>query len=305
MDDSEPIGGYRRRQRPGDKGEHQMRVRASVKIDLPGGESKIQSPIEFWSSFAQYVDVPVSTHADDYLLVVMEARLRSGFASEVEGYLRRHAPDVTVLIKDISYGSLNISLDMISNTMSTVGLTPDDLITLLARYTPIAMLDTLAPFGRRPGLSLSVIAGGQVVDDNQNGNQSNVAGDGATARLAAIWSIANTSLVVPALILVVAAYFLFQAVGEERGRLTSALVDERKAIADERNKIGGWLVEERKAIAAEQARIAPRYDSLLDSFQKHLTDDAKRHFSLSEIDEETLKARLEQVKSKANSGKSP
>ena len=88
---------------------------------------------------------------------------------------------------------------------------------------------------------------------------------------------ANTSLVLPALILLLGAYVVFKDNGEERARLTQALIQER---AD---------------IASQNQKLLDRYDLQLQAIEQHLAAEAKHFQELYETEAGVFKGRLDRA----------
>jgi hypothetical protein len=111
----------------------------------------------FWREYRQRIPEPRApdTRSDEDFIRQKENVLRRRFPRDLEIGLSRHwgyefrrdrdhegpaieksGSFVTVIIKNISYGSLVLDFDVITAPLVALGLTSDDLLSLLERYTP-------------------------------------------------------------------------------------------------------------------------------------------------------------------------
>jgi hypothetical protein len=92
------------------------------------------------------------------------------------------------------------------------------------------------------------------------------------------WWVANTSLVLPAVIFLAAAYLLFNSANSERARVNETILKQLSEHAEQRQK------------------AFDRYDALLKSVEDNLTAQSRHFRDLYQLEAEMMKARLEQVK---------
>lgn len=293
-----------------------MRMAATATVSLPYSEDvsvvpRTDTRLRFWQEFRRRIPEHrvKDTRRDEDFIHEKENVLRRQFPISLEDDLRRHwavkiesAPlriggaDLTVILKSISYGSLLLNFDVITGPLAAIGLTGDDFLNLLERYTPMALQSSLDQ-----EINLDVKVTGSIVqpDDPQPVSTSPTPSQAATSptssqagtpksensRLDRILNLANTSLVVVSAVLLVAAFLLFQNSSSERDRLTTA------------------LTQERSEIAAQREKLLDRYGDQLKGFREYLSDQAKRYQELEDTEAGFLKERLKHLKTQeARSG---
>jgi hypothetical protein len=207
------------------------RYRATIKIRLRGMDPDNREA--FWTEYRQRTyprEGPPEGPEEGYISY-HENAIRSRFAPRLQEMLAPSFDQVAVIFRSIEYGSLNIGLDLIVGTMAAAGLTTDDLLDLLMQFTPEALEQSLrAP----PVMSTMVSVDGEIrtaTDQTAPGGEATAipASDPQApaapatertatpatetvqpwSRLSRAWWIANTSLVVTALVLVGAALLVF------------------------------------------------------------------------------------------------
>jgi hypothetical protein len=277
-----------------------MRIALSVKIDLPLPDLADKTTILhtdtrdlFWQAFLDqaYLDrvKPSPMPTVGAFARKQEGKLSTKFAATLEEEVSRRQWPITILVKNISYGSLNIEMEVITGSLAALGLTFDDLLNLFTQYTPVAFeraVDNaflLAPVN-------ATILSSRVTEPDPSpaavtssappaAAQAAPAANTPQSRLEKIWIIANTSLVVPAAIMLVWAFFVFRDAGDERARLSASLIQERADIATQRE------------------RMLDRLGTQLKAFEDHLNTQSKHFSDLYDLESTMLKERLKQIKS--------
>ena len=255
----------------------------------------------FWREYLRRIsnERAVPEYDDDNIdnfIRQQEQALRSRFPISLEIYLTRHFTrrrastdtdttiDVTVILKTLSYGSLLFNLDIITAPFIALGLTPDDLLNLLERYTPTAIEESV----RISVPPLDVKATGNVIqaDDPAPTTISPISTNTTPipekSRLDKILNIANTSLVVVSAVFLFGAFLLFQSSTAERDKLTTA------------------IIQERSEIAAQREKLLDRYADQLKGFRDYVADEAKHYGDWRDTEERFMIERLKQVKEQAN-----
>jgi hypothetical protein len=215
-----------------------MRFQAIVKIDIPGvPEGTTSDRSGFWQALRRWVGRSTESFDEEFDLA-LERRFQIEFPQWLEASLRRHVPDITVILREFHYSSLDLNLDLLSSAINNLGLTTDDFLALLVRYTPHALIgSTIGGYSGSPP-PLQVSATGQMVASIGTGAAPVTSGPpAAQSRAETLWWIANTSLVLPALLLLAGAFFMFQNASDERRKMTDALVQERTAIFEQRQRM--------------------------------------------------------------------
>jgi hypothetical protein len=251
-----------------------MRLRATVRVTIPGAATQPDDAVSFWIAFVNHVAPEGAPRPGDYVRFAQEQelRLRQQFPLSMETYLRAHISDNTVIVRTITYASLNIGLDVISEAIDGLGFSADDILELLSRYTPLAVIGSYTP--RRGDASLHAKAVGQVIMDNHKEDTAST----STSRIDRIWTIANTSLVIPSLVLLVAAYVIFQTAAGERDRITAAILQERAELGTQRQK------------------LIDRADAQQKGFEDNLNVQMGHFRDLYQLEIEVMKTRLDQIK---------
>jgi hypothetical protein len=259
-----------------------MRFQAVIRVEVPGAARRTTNAADFWRAFRTWVGgvapAPEPLPSDGYWsLPETESRLWSNFGPSLANYLRGHFNDITVILKQVHYRSLELSLDLLSNAFDTLGITNDEILDLLVLYTPTALTQStmsLTPPGVSP--PLQVTANGKMVAATAPAAVPE--GGAAQSRIERMWWISNLSLVIPALLLIGGAVLIFQNAGEERRKLTDALVQERSAISDQRQK------------------MLDRYETQLKAYDENMSAQSRHFRDVYQLEIELLKGRAEQIK---------
>jgi hypothetical protein len=272
-----------------------MTISITTRIRFPEHMERVprtDSRESFWRAVLRESE---DAETGDERIRLIESRLKSRFPSSLETSLNRHImrviPDtivgvggVTMILKGITYNSLSMTLDAITSSLAIFGLTSDDLLDLVSRYTPDAF--TEATEVSRP---LDFHVTGRVTQEDPPPavaspvipTPQQASTPPGNSRLDRILNLANTSLVVTSAILLIGAFFLFQSAGQERARLTDA------------------VIQERTEIAAQRAKLLDLYADQLKGFRDFLGDQVKHYGDLDQIEATLLNDRLNQLKTQS------
>src|SRR3954467_519723 len=119
-----------------------MRLRASLRVVLFAAEGRTDNPMYFWRELTAKARGDSSLD-DEGLGYEYDRRLRLHFTDEMEHFLRQKIPDITIILRDITYLSLNLDLDLVTRSLGAIGLTPNDLFDMLRQYTPFAITEAV------------------------------------------------------------------------------------------------------------------------------------------------------------------
>lgn len=266
-----------------------MRFSATVVARFAYMESFSASPEDarerFWRSLRAISSADFDGPIDD-IITVQENRFRKRFAELLEkrlnSALSAHgfgALPIIVIVKQISYGSIVINFDAVVKSLSDFGFSPDDFISIMQRYCSSAIYDALEV---NSDYIVPTHFVGTLQESNQDINKPGHEKDRNTKidprqKMEKIWLIANTSSVIPSLILLIAAYVAFQNSTEERAQIRSALIQERTDIANQRE------------------RMLDRYRDQARDFQNFMADQARHYGNLNAIEEVNMREKLKSV----------
>lgn len=225
---------------------------------------------QFWQNSFYRRDGEYRSGREDYLGLTkfigeQEGAIRNRFGSALASFVRPHIGDSDVLIikvRAIDYSSLNILLEVISTTADRLGIKSDDVIDLLERYTPPALSDTTELRENE----ITVHANGIITDDDKSVTPQIVrpatTGNDKPNNHFRAWLISNFSLVLPSIILLVAAYLISASTQEERNKLTDALIKERAELSAQRDKLLDRYENSLKLLQQRQASQEKYFNEL-------------------------------------------
>jgi hypothetical protein len=155
-------------------------------------------------------------------------------------------------------------MDVISQSCEKLGFSSDDVLSLLERYTPSSILSTYHRGAMRGEAALHAEATGELIAEPTN----DAGGATIGSRLDKLWTISNLSLVIPSLVLLLAAYLFFERAADVRDRIINHILEEDRDINQSQRK----------------------------GFQENLSSEIKHIYDLQQLEIEMMKARLDQIK---------
>ena len=242
-----------------------MRYRMTVKIELADAEQPTRTRGAFWEQYVRLTGLERPNENNEDYYRRHERQFRTTFPRLLEAKLNEHLGPIAITPRSITYHSIQIDLDIIG-AFAAVGFTVDDLIGLVARYTPDAFCGaSLYPGRDTPWLEVEV-TGQAVAAEGAAISAGGVAGEpGSKSRLNLAWVISNTLSVVSLIGILVAAFFLFQAARDDKNLALQATINEQnkltQAAIDDRAVLIHALTQERRGrVAARKAaqRVSSR-----------------------------------------------
>jgi hypothetical protein len=244
--------------------------------------------------------------------------IRTKFTSVLQELLSASFDRVAVIFKHLEYGSLNIGLDLIVGAVAAAGFTTDDLLSLLMQFTPEALERSWPDPG--VGTIVSVVDGGiRMVNDptasegqpitTPAGGPQAIPGPAAApaptsatetvqplSRLSRAWWIANTSLVLTALVLAGAALLVFLSTQDDKRIMLEANKEDRskftQALIAERDQLTKAMLQRQTDLQASEQKLLDSYEAQAKDFQQHLATEAKHIQELGQVEIELLRGSL-------------
>ncbi|BAU89384.1 hypothetical protein MPPM_0779 [Methylorubrum populi] len=227
-----------------------MRIIVDIKFKFAGVEGldrskRSDSRSLFWQQASRRYDLDSSDPSSegpaqfDNFVRRQENRIQSRFGGTLAELLRPHVGvGVPLIIKyrGIRYSSLNISLEVITAAFEKLGIKGEDLIDLIEIYAPVALRESV--FIDNEDIETKVV--GRIYEASVGVDRS-LAVEPSTpptkSRVERMWWISNMSLVLPAAMLLLASYLVYNSAQEERKQMNDALIKERVDIATQREKL--------------------------------------------------------------------
>jgi len=204
----------------------------------------------FWARFwaRHHAERPPASPGDAAIAdlasfaAAQEKQIRQDFPRKLEERLRPALGQVTVLVRRIDYGSLLVGFSVLSSVAASLGITLDDVWSLIDQFAQDALADSLTL-----GLTGATVTTTQAAPEKPR------------SRLLTIQALANGSLFLVSALIATAAGLLFNATHDKQMKTLEATTKQQsdffEVTAKERAALTQALIEERKALQSERAEL--------------------------------------------------